>query len=306
MENLLSKAVLRILQKNRVPGSLGIAEQIMQAVDMFGGDEGMAEAPRELQRELGWDVRANREEPAAPEKLRPAPPPQSAIIMPGDPEFREATQPRLEKSETGHVIKAPEVRLRPHQRPGSNSVERQYWDMGELQRAIIEHAPPRIDFTVEKDGQPVPLYALQNVMCQHGLGNVLLTYKHPSVSTDTGSPGNPNMPVNIPLIAQFPFSVYQEKVDIEEALHGPKGIVRQLKGMYSPRPKTMVPRVMDPGPLRIEDAYEGAEEKGRFQAGFDPSPGHSPATDNYQLESVRRSMKKTHDQLAPPGQRFPT
>jgi hypothetical protein len=144
---------------------------------------------------------------------------KSLIVMPTDPEFNQ-TKPADVSVRPG-TIKASMKRA--IKRPGSNAPQKQYWDEAELIDKILETTPEEIPFDIERaDGSPFRITAKRNVINKQGLGGVSLTYKDPRV----GEGGE------ITLVAQHPFSLYDEVIDVEAGL---KSIVAQLVGIYRDR-----------------------------------------------------------------------
>ena len=299
MAKYIHKAISNSVTRGGAIDPIDLTERIVDSVelvhDMYFEESGIAAIPEALRQQSGepaWDHRSNA--PAAevedwrPHFLTPPPPPSKAmtpvgqagkslIVMPSDPEFNQ-TKPADVPVRPG-VFKA-SMKKAP-KRPGSNAPQKQYWDEAELIDKILETTPEEIPFDIERaDGSPFRIVAKRNVINKQGLGGVSLTYKDPRV----GEGGE------ISLVAQHPFSLYDETIDVEEGL---KSIVAQLVGIYRDRSGGMQDPVAvgaepDMNMIRAKIAA-GAAAGGKIDAKL--GVGEAAAID---LQPGQRAFATTH------------
>lgn len=309
-KDLICRAIFQTLRRSSgISDPVGLSERIADniefAIDLDTQPDGIAEIPADMRDAAFLRDHKSSDGPDEVEKIQLAPPPRNAIVpaspkaksmivMPGDREFKEAGDRRINPTEVAKrpLITAPTQLSRPR-RQASNSPEVQHWDYAELSDAVNKNTPDSITFDIDgPEGRPVKIRVEKNVMTQQGMGTVILSYKHPQVSASVS--GN----VTVDLIAKVPFSLYTKEIDLQDAMEGPKGIMAQLQGMYRYRESMPAPRTVDPGPLRIDMKNQPGED---YKSDF--TPGESPV-DPYGkvLEGVRRA----NDSAAPAGKRFNT
>ena len=327
LKDQICRAILTTVKRTAGRDPIEIAERIGDAVeliyDMHAEESGIASIPPALQEPEAWDM--DKMEPAKPPRptldippsrravmAPPAAPGGKLIALPGDPEFAQAKPADLPERK---VISALDFQRRAIDRPGANVSEKQYWSEFDLIEAVNQNTPDQVEFEVEgPEGYPIKLKAIKNVINQQGMGSVVLTYRHPSVSEQTD--GN----VTVDLIAKVPFSLYAKEVDIDLAMDGPKGIMMQLQGMYKARPSSMAP-VAGPEPamlsrssLRTSPMQDGVEVSSEYDDnGRLVNPGGRIERDsdgNYiprsgeVYERSSKGMRQNNDSLAPIGHRF--
>jgi hypothetical protein len=255
LKDQICRAVALTLGKMRGRDPIDIADKIGDTVellvDMNSQESGVASMPPDMAQDT-WDVKANS--PAEP-RQRPTldipRSPQSVvpvrenggsvqkrlITMPGDPGYSESKPADLPKQ---RIISAIDIQRRPITRPGSNVRSKQYWDEATLIETIQKNTPAEVQFEMAfPDGHKEMAPAIQNVINQQGMGNVLLTYRHPAVDAR-----------NDFLVAFVTLSLYEEAFDFGEIMDGPNGIMEQLKGKYKIRPEKMEPTV-GPEPAQL-------------------------------------------------------
>ena len=264
LEIQIGKAIYHTLKSARSGDVIDISEKICAAVvltiDMNSEDSGIADVSADTAQTVAWNIREMRQEaeerrvPRAPmppkasiDMRGPAVPPKAdrVIVLPGDEEFNEVTKAAEVKS--GPITPVKARRVAPG-KPASNSAEKEYWTPYDLGKAIEDNTPPRLDwYTKDPDDNPVPVYALRNVVQKIGMGIVELTYKYPGVAEPTSN-SSAGTPISISdLTARVQFSVYKEEVDIESAM---ELIKQQLTTLYSYKGKHIEPRVgPEPPPL---------------------------------------------------------
>ncbi len=311
-QDRLCKAIHTTLRKYVGRDLIFTTERIMDAVewlwDMESEEVGIASVP-EAMREQPWDLHRNA--PAEPARVERPPLPKGAIvpastapskgtiIVPGDPEFkvpREKIKEALDtapRSNIGHGI-VRSVGIKRRERPGANLTEAQYWDYTDLNDVIMKNTPVEVEFQTEGPTGPITLKAVRNTKCQIGLGNVILSYKHPSMADDTENHSAGGRVV-WSLAAQESFSLYQKEFNFNEVL---EKIMDQLRGLYRARPDSMEPQSgPEPGPLRLDMRTQAGESySDNFEVGAglveDPSG------------TVQRRVTQSNNSLAPPGRRF--
>jgi hypothetical protein len=208
------------------------------------------------------------------------------LVLPGDKEFAESKPPEIKPRNT---VSAIDIRKRSQKRPGANVPETQFWDYGDLTEQILAHTNEKITFEiVGPEGEPMTLPAIRNVVSQIGMGSVVLSYRHPSVSLDvTGA-------VTLDLIAKKSFSLYDKELDFDAAM---ESIMVQLHGMYRVRPEHMEPQSGPaPGPLRA-----GRSNPMGDAARIDINAGETYADPK---GDALRALRQGNDSLAPQGRRF--
>lgn len=324
----LAKAVHRTIsqaiQRGKSIDPIDLSERLLDSIefvfDLEFEDSGIASIPAALRQdapeEPAWDIRANdlsgrdlsgrtptdkpdnRPHFLAPPPAAPAqaPTPKRVLVLPGDKEFNEPP-PSPDAARPG-LIRATQVRRRTPIRPGSNSPQKQYWTEAELIDAVDKATPAEIPFDIERvDGSPFRIVAKKNIINKQGLGGISLTYKDPRV----GEGGN------IPLMAQQPFSLYDEEIDVEAGL---KSIVNQLVGIYKDRSGGVAdPVAVGPEPdlARMVSQKHGVGE----DAGYQMTSGNRSTQDPYVakdrdqiLQDALRAQRHGNDRLAGPGRRF--
>jgi len=240
LKDKLARAIVATLKQVRSKDPIDIAERMIDnielVIDMETEESGIAGVPPEMQPEIALDweqVQAAGKQQAKERPKLQIPPSRAAVVpvepasrliaMPGDPGFDDSKPAEVGKRR----ISALDIQRTPPKRPGSNVQERQYWDESTLMQTILENTPEQIEFkTTGPDGEERILPAIRNVHNQQGMGSVVLTYRHPRV--DDRASGD----VTVDLVAKWPFSLYEEHVDVDKAFQDPKGILVQLEGQY--------------------------------------------------------------------------
>jgi hypothetical protein len=110
--------------------------------------------------------------------------------------------------------------------------------------------------------------------------------------------------VSVDLVAKWSFSIFDEKLDITEAMDGPKGIMVQLRGMYKVREDTMEPNA---GPAPAPLSQQGLRfDKQSLPMGDSfgdrMTPGAAMVADPRQ--DLLREVARRNDSMAPMGHRF--
>lgn len=301
LKDKLCKAIHTVLKRSAGRDPVDVAERIGDAVelivDMETEEVGISGVPLELRDVETFKDSWGVSQPS-PDKLRKIDIPQARgavepadpsakrmLVVPGDPEFNQTKPADLEKKKT---ISAVDFKRKPG-RPGANLAEVQHWDYADLTKAVLDNTPESVEFDVEAPQGIVKLKCLRNTHCQIGMGNVLLTYKHPQVSDNvTGR-------VTVDLVAKHPFSMYSKDIDIEKAM---ADIMVQLRGMYRMRPDTMEPSSgPEPGALRLDMNTQPGDHYGSAM-----EPGAVMVQDPRSV--VRDQLRRSNDALAPVGRRF--
>ena len=310
LEVEIGKAIFHTLKRNKSNDMIVLSEAIKEAVVlsivMNTEDSGVAE----ISEETAWNLQAMQAErpvkkaqlqsaipPAPPKSVQPVDPAAGRdrlIILPGDPEFKADL-----KAPTGEkVVIAALEPTRKGKRPAANVEEVQYWDPGQLIAEIDKNTPNEIHWYMEhpERGQ-IPMLAKKNIINQAGLGSVVLTYKHPSV-TDHPSPNNIH-----DLTAKVYFSVYKQEFDVEAAL---VDIEAQLKGMYKYREPMEPSSGPEPPPLgssgmtfNMRSNPMGTTYEDRFDPNLKPSimdnDARWAANKGAAMQRVYSSNKKAAD-----------
>lgn len=319
----IHRTITQAIQRGKSIDPIDLSERLLDSIefvhDLEFEDSGIASIPPALRQEApeepAWDIRANElagrspaEKPDdGPHFLAPppaaqaqAPAPKRLLVLPGDKEFSEPP-PAPDAARPG-VIKATQVRRRAGIRPGSNSPQKQYWTEAELIEAVDKATPDEIPFDIERvDGSAFRIVAKKNIINKQGLGGISLTYKDQRVSDTSADHGF------IPLIAQIPFSLYDEEIDVEGGL---KSIVVQLVGLYRDRSGGVSdPVAVGPEPdlARMVSQKHGVGD----DAGYQMTSGNRSTQDPYVskdrdqiLQDALRSQRHGNDRLAGPGRRF--
>ena len=323
LKDTLAKGIHTIIKRATERGGaidpIDLSERLLDTVellvDMGQEESGIASIPPDLRADgPAWDIQQNK--PAAePDDDRPhfmTPPPtrqsvtplktpdpksKSLLVMPGDAGFNEA-KPADVGTRPG-LIKAS---MRKISRPSSNSPAKQYWDEGGLIEAIDKATPAEIPFDIQRaDGSAFRIVAKKNIQNRQGLGGVVLTYRDPRV----GEGGE------ISLVAQHPFSVYDETIDIDAGL---KSIVDQLVGLYRDRSAGTPDPVAVGAPPNLGDYMRSGMAGGNVDIKIDrDESGRAIAIDNplYAergkdeiLQRALQSSRQSNQSLVPPGSRL--
>ena len=168
--------------------------------------------------------------------------------MPGDPGFNKPNGLKDSK------VKAfPLKRVSPTTSP-IKAPPRKWWSSETLIQALNENTPPTIQFTPEESKSVIT--ATRNILNQEGFNCVYLEYAHESASRELGGigrgmDGSPTGAPNLPAVARTCFTLFDKELDMETAMGS---IIKQLRGMYRPRPQSLVPSMPPDRPLRIQDA----------------------------------------------------
>ncbi len=272
LQRVIGKRIQRKL-KISVEQALDIADEIIDDIDlaMDVATEGQEVRPTRFERE---DQPAPTIPPppdnifAAPPKgglvgERPDPQEKRLLIVPGDKEFKEATSDLsgLDKR-NGKIKPIPLTRVQVSQR--ANMPERQWWVPETLIQEITRNFPEKITFTPDGLEETHKITVVRNILNQAGLNIVNLEYAHPDMNQDMGSTAGV---VKIPLVARVSFSVYDKEIDIEKTM---AVMMTQLRGMYKPRARSMIPVMGMETPLRPEDAGGMDREGIRLDANWTP------------------------------------
>jgi hypothetical protein len=321
----LHTVIKRAIERGGPIDPIDLSERLLDTVellvDMAQEESGIASLPEDLRAsepktaqatEPAWDFRANA--PAAdPDENRPhflAPPSpkqsitplkvdpkaKSLLVMPGDPEFSKPADTPLKPG----VIKA--SMRKAITRPASNSPAKQYWTEADIIEALNANTPEEIPFDIQRaDGTPFHIVAKRNVINRQGLGGVVLTYKDPRVG-DGG---------NIELLAQAPFSLYDESLDIEAGL---KSIVAQLAGKYRDRSAGTADPVAVGAPPNLGDYMRIGMAGGNVDVHIDrddsgraikiDSPLYADRNQDVILQRALESARRANAGLVPPESRL--
>ena len=257
------RLLVRIIARHRDQDPLTIAEKFLDAredlAEMLDDDDGIGEVGIEARPPK---VRPMRKEPE-PEL---PPPPKSALVLPGDPDFDAAlhtTEAERRKAKATAPVRLSKVG-QPAAKNGQGTL---YWTYEDLIREIQEHTPEQLYFTPTNCPKEMKVLAVRNVQAEMGLSLVKLIYANPEVaqghgeSDDAGQLGT----VSIDLSARFVFSLFDQVHDFDKAM---ADIVGQLESLFRPKHRQMTgtvpvaPSVMDSFEFNKAPMRESAEIHG--------------------------------------------
>lgn len=266
--NKLSKFVMNGLRRTKGAAIEVQAEIVMDFVELYfeveGAEEGIAQIP--ARQPSASD--APMEWPIVPEKIEPPPAADPKSIQRASPAGEEPrliiTSDHPDFSKPADAIRVSKL-VTPTRPPQAADIRgKLYWDTAELIAQISANTPPEVEFTPNGlDRNKVRIVAkrnIQNIVATSGGSIVRLEYAVPGINETEGGVAVPpagevsDVPVAIGLTANVVFSPFVEEQDFHGALHGEKGIIVQLKGLYSPRQRHMGGNLgPDPGPLRMSN-----------------------------------------------------
>jgi hypothetical protein len=338
LKDQFAKGIYQVLKRN-VPQdkAVDLSEKLLDTIellyDMANEEAGIASVPDVLRQDPPLDVDMDEiTQDTRPHFLTPPPAKESAtqvnrtegkrlIAMPGDKDFKQP--PGEDGTIKPGKVRASMVKQKAMVRPGSNAPQKQHWAESDLIQTIVDNTPDVIPFDIaDPNGNAVRIVAKRNVINKQGLGSVVLTYKDDRMA-DTGSDKNV-----LTLVAQVPFSLYDEEQDFDESLTGDRGIIAQLQGIYRDRSSGVSdPVAVGPEPdmnmirARISaGAAQGGKIDSKIGVGdaarieLDPSLRISGNTHvSYEersrdaiLQSALQQARRGNDSLAPAGKRFST
>jgi len=256
----LSQAKLTRIIARRISRSMGvdqdaamvvaneIREDINEQIWMDSEDEGNGIRPitqgREPERPTAPPPPANIMAPVEPQPVKSG----KLILTPDDPEFKKPDGLKDTK-----VRSFPLRRVAPTTTP-TKAPARKWWSSETLIQALSENTPAEIQFTPE--GSKNVITAVRNILNQEGMDCVYLEYAHAAASRELGnigraSDGSPTGAPNLPAVARVCFTLYDKELPLPESM---ESIMTQLRGMYKPRPQTLIPALPPDRPLRVADA----------------------------------------------------